>query len=171
MAGGLPKHLKGRVDKNGETSSSALEFESTQPEKICPSSNTHERAHDQWGHEISLCTRWKADRQVGHPVIYLDHGLWLQYVPNSYVITYIINRSHLFGWYPFCHTNKSKWSTPVMFVCTEKYKTASCPCKMCWWISWWVLVLVLWILPFLNSLEAAISRLTVANGFLMSLHR
>ena len=21
-----------------------------------PSSNTHERAHDQWGHEVSLCT-------------------------------------------------------------------------------------------------------------------
>ena len=48
--------LKGRVGKNGETSSSALEFESTQPKKICPflqtslqspSSNTHERAHDQ----------------------------------------------------------------------------------------------------------------------------
>ena len=71
-------HIKGRVGKNGETSSSALEFESTQPEEIClflqtslqsPSSNTHERAHDQWGHEISLCTTWKADRQVGHPVI------------------------------------------------------------------------------------------------------
>ena len=50
------KLLKGRVGKNEETSSSALEFESTQPEKICPflqtslqspSSNTHERAHDQ----------------------------------------------------------------------------------------------------------------------------
>ena len=48
--------LKGRVGKNGETSSSALEFESTLPKKICafiqtsiqsPSSNTHERAHDQ----------------------------------------------------------------------------------------------------------------------------
>jgi len=57
--------LKGRVGKNGETSSSALEFETTQPKKICPflqtslqspSSNTQERAHDQWGHEISLCT-------------------------------------------------------------------------------------------------------------------
>ena len=53
--------LKGRLGKNGETSSSALEFESIQPEKICPflqtssqspSSNTHERAHDQWGHEM-----------------------------------------------------------------------------------------------------------------------
>ena len=35
--------LKGRVGKNGETSSSKLEFESTQPKKI----NTHERTHDQ----------------------------------------------------------------------------------------------------------------------------
>ena len=49
-------YFKGRVGKNGETSSSALEFESMQPKKICPflqtslqspSSNTHERAHDQ----------------------------------------------------------------------------------------------------------------------------
>ena len=72
-------YFKGRVGKNGETSSSALEFEITQPKKICPflqtslqspSSNTHERAHEQWGHEISLCTRWKADGQVGHPIIW-----------------------------------------------------------------------------------------------------
>ena len=71
-------NIKGRVGKNGETSSSALEFESTQLKLICsflqtslqsPSSNTHEREHDQWGHEISLCSRWKADRQVGHPFI------------------------------------------------------------------------------------------------------
>ena len=48
--------VKGGVCHFGETSSSALEFESTQPKKICPflqtslqspSSNTHERAHDQ----------------------------------------------------------------------------------------------------------------------------
>ena len=48
--------IKGGVCHFGETSSSALEFENTQPEKICPflqtslqspSSNTHERAHDQ----------------------------------------------------------------------------------------------------------------------------
>jgi len=39
--------VKGGVGRVGETSSSALEFENTQPEKMCPSSNTHERAHDQ----------------------------------------------------------------------------------------------------------------------------
>ena len=44
--------FKGRVGNFGETSSSALEFENTQPEKSAtslqsPSSNTHERAHDQ----------------------------------------------------------------------------------------------------------------------------
>ena len=45
--------LKGRVGKNGETSSSKLEFESTQPKKICPSFRlpyrapppTHTNAH------------------------------------------------------------------------------------------------------------------------------
>jgi len=51
-------HFKGRVGKNGETSSRALEFETTQLKKICHflqtslqsnllSSNTHGRAHDQ----------------------------------------------------------------------------------------------------------------------------
>ena len=48
--------VKGGIGNFGEISSSALEFESTQPEKSClflqtslqsPSSNTHERAHDQ----------------------------------------------------------------------------------------------------------------------------
>ena len=47
------------VGNFGETSSSALEFENTQPEKHLPlpyraPPPTH---------------RWKADRQVGHPVI------------------------------------------------------------------------------------------------------
>ena len=45
--------IKGRVGNFGETSSSALELENTQPEKNLatssqsPSSNTHGRAHDQ----------------------------------------------------------------------------------------------------------------------------
>ena len=44
--------LKGGVGNFGETSSRSLEFENKQPEKIAtslqsPSSNTHERAHDQ----------------------------------------------------------------------------------------------------------------------------
>jgi len=67
-------HLKGGVGNFGETSSSALEFENTQPEKICHfltepllqhtrTSTWPMRARDKFVH------RWKADRQVGHPVI------------------------------------------------------------------------------------------------------
>ena len=66
--------IKGGVGDFGETSSSALEFENTQPEKIChfltepllQHTRTRTwpmRARDKFVH------RWKADRQVGHPVI------------------------------------------------------------------------------------------------------
>ena len=67
-------NIKGGVGNFGETSSSALEFENTQPEKICPfltepllqhtrTGTSPMRSRDKFVH------RWKADRQVGHPVI------------------------------------------------------------------------------------------------------
>ena len=61
--------LKGGVGNFGETSSSALEFENTQPEKICHFLTTHTNAHRRMRARDKFVHRWKADRQVGHPVI------------------------------------------------------------------------------------------------------
>ena len=82
---GLSFTLKGRVGKNGETSSSALEFESTQPKKICPFLQTSYRAppptHTN-AHMTNEGTRWKADRQVGHPIICPGPGQLLFTAPR-----------------------------------------------------------------------------------------
>ena len=93
----VTKNFKGGVGNFGETSSSALEFENTQPEKIChfliepllQHTRTRTwpmRARDKFVH------RWKADRQVGHPVILAGPAKMIPYVFISCVFYNYLNK-------------------------------------------------------------------------------